>query len=89
MIDDNAIATCVPCRVGSYQPNSGQTVCMQCPDGFTTAQEGAIEKSQCQGRHQFGPALKVLTKSINFCERIFLILFFDVLYFLFPTFLNQ
>ena len=50
IVDDNAIATCVPCQVGFYQPNSGQTACTRCPEGFTTVQDGSIDKLQCQGK---------------------------------------
>jgi hypothetical protein len=49
-MNENTIATCIVCRVGTYQPNSGQTKCTQCPKGFTTVQEGSIQKTQCQGR---------------------------------------
>jgi hypothetical protein len=70
MMNDNGIATCVPCRVGSYQPNSGQTVCVQCPEGFTTTQEGTIEKARCQGEYMEGGLGTSLEFRPNYILRI-------------------
>ena len=53
IMDENARATCVVCRVGTYQPSSGQKACVECPDGFTTVKEGAMSLSQCKGSSKF------------------------------------
>lgn len=40
-------ASCVPCNAGSFQPNSGATLCPQCAVGMFRATPGAIACTNC------------------------------------------
>ncbi|XP_041369905.1 sushi, von Willebrand factor type A, EGF and pentraxin domain-containing protein 1-like [Gigantopelta aegis] len=41
-------STCNLCAKGEYQDTEGQTTCLQCPSGHTTAGKGAADISSCQ-----------------------------------------
>jgi len=38
---------CVPCDVGNYQPRSGQSTCLTCPDDMITYGRGAVFAFEC------------------------------------------
>ncbi|XP_013419527.1 uncharacterized protein LOC106180167 [Lingula anatina] len=40
--------SCLKCTKGFYQPDMGQTSCLSCPVGNSTASEGATEVEQCK-----------------------------------------
>lgn len=46
---DNKVSECIRCKRGSYQPKSGQSVCIICSEMLITAIEGAIDSSECEG----------------------------------------
>nr|XP_034312620.1 uncharacterized protein LOC105346442 isoform X2 [Crassostrea gigas] len=39
--------TCMKCPLGYYQPNRGESVCIECGDGKTTEQVGTYSKTGC------------------------------------------
>ena len=45
-VDSNS---CLYCDVGSYQDETGQVDCKQCPTGFSTSIIGASDVSNCTG----------------------------------------
>ena len=40
--------TCVACDVGWYKPNAGNTLCLECPEGKTTAAAGSVGADECR-----------------------------------------
>ena len=44
-----ADGSCIRCGYGTYQDQTGQTVCEQCPDGWTTDSWGSREVTDCSG----------------------------------------
>ncbi|KAL5253990.1 hypothetical protein ACHWQZ_G013676 [Mnemiopsis leidyi] len=44
--------TCLPCPIGTYQPSSGSTECIQCDEGKTTETIGSEEQDECVGTCQ-------------------------------------
>ncbi|XP_060604925.1 signal peptide, CUB and EGF-like domain-containing protein 1 [Ruditapes philippinarum] len=38
---------CINCEIGTYQPLTGQTECISCPSGYTTATFGSSNISEC------------------------------------------
>ncbi|XP_076112267.1 uncharacterized protein LOC143080345 [Mytilus galloprovincialis] len=45
---DNVVSGCIKCKRGSYQPKSGQSVCIICSEMLITAIDGAIDSSECE-----------------------------------------
>ena len=43
--------SCLYCDVGSYQDETGQTDCKECPSGFSTPIIGASDVSECTGKY--------------------------------------
>ena len=41
--------TCIQCPVNTFQNESGQTVCLPCPDGKITLVPGINSESLCKG----------------------------------------
>ena len=39
--------SCVPCPVGTYQPNEGSTDCLKCPYRLSKTEPGAVLESHC------------------------------------------
>ncbi|XP_071975240.1 signal peptide, CUB and EGF-like domain-containing protein 2 isoform X1 [Engystomops pustulosus] len=46
---------CIPCPVGTYQPESGRTSCISCGGGLTTKHSGATTFHDCETRVQCSP----------------------------------
>lgn len=46
---DYVVDECIRCQKGSYQPNSGQSGCIACPESLITAMEGSFDLSECEG----------------------------------------
>ena len=44
----NPITNCIPCQVGSYQPDRGQSSCLLCEEGRFQNQEGQTECKVCE-----------------------------------------
>nr|XP_033790735.1 zona pellucida-binding protein 2-like isoform X2 [Geotrypetes seraphini] len=40
--------TCIPCALGSYNANYGQTACINCPESKMTGEKGSKSKNECQ-----------------------------------------
>ena len=38
---------CIECPIGFYQPVAGQSLCLQCPLGMTTEEEGTEYEYEC------------------------------------------
>ena len=45
----NAVEPCLPCPVGTYQPESGQIACLPCPGQQSTHGTGASSVDLCGG----------------------------------------
>ena len=43
------VPTCTVCPIGHYQSNMAATECLSCPIYYTTENEGATSREECQG----------------------------------------
>ncbi|XP_044110854.1 signal peptide, CUB and EGF-like domain-containing protein 3 isoform X1 [Neovison vison] len=59
---------CQPCPRGTYQPETGRTLCFPCGGGLTTKHEGAISFQDCDTKVQCSPGHYYNT-SIHRCIR--------------------
>jgi len=44
------LGRCVACARGSYQPQTGQDYCVQCPAGTTTDHQSAVSAAHCKSK---------------------------------------
>ena len=73
----NASVNCLPCPVGTYAETSGNSACINCPNGFNYTYPGASSVSLCISNNLKGDS----TSSVS-CS------FVNETYNIFPTFTN-
>ncbi|XP_061175629.1 proprotein convertase subtilisin/kexin type 5-like [Saccostrea echinata] len=59
--------TCMKCPVAYYQPNRGQSVCLQCSAKQTTEQEGTVYQADCVPICQPGEEFNSTVKTCGKC----------------------
>lgn len=67
----SSVDDCVPCAVGTYTSDMGQSVCLSCPDGTYSATAGATECTKCPaGYSGVGTANVIVRDSLqNACQQ--------------------